>query len=116
MDKVRNEATPEGHALGHHLARFCDEAEPKARLKFPELPPRCSSCAFREGPHVQNGSPTTQMDALKCVMEGVEFHCHQHDRAGQLCSGWAIMMLAKDEPDFGKVTWPFSDEIGESGV
>src|SRR3990167_9217904 len=105
----RNRATPEGHELGLHHARFCDEAEPKARLRFPELPPRCASCAFRAGPHVANGSPQTQMDALKCVIEGVEFQCHEPHRKGQVCSGWAMMMLAKDEPDFGKVSWPFSD-------
>jgi hypothetical protein len=29
---IRNRGTPEGHELGKHLARFCDEAEPKARL------------------------------------------------------------------------------------
>ena len=37
--------------------------------------------------NVANGSPETQMDALKCLMEGVEFYCHQPDRAGHLCSG-----------------------------
>lgn len=94
------------------LARFCDEAEPKARLRMPELPPRCQSCAFREGPHVASGSPETQMDALKCLIEGVEFHCHQPDREEHLCSGWAMMMLTKDELDFGTVPWPFSDECG----
>lgn len=108
---VRNQATSEGHELGKHLARFCDEAEPKGRLRMPELPPRCSSCAFREGDHIASGSPHTQMDALKCVMEGKEFHCHQRDREGHLCSGWAIMMLAKDEPDFTTVDWEFSDGV-----
>jgi hypothetical protein len=107
---MRNKATAEGWELGKHLARFCDEAEPKARLRFPELPPRCASCAFRAGPHVANGSPQTQMDALKCCMEGHEFYCHEPAREGQLCSGWAMMMLAKDKPDFCKVSWPFSDE------
>ena len=108
----RNHATPEGRMLGNKLAQFCDEAEPAARLRLPELPPRCQSCAFRHGPHVANGSPTTQMDALKCIMEGREFYCHQPDRDGHLCSGWAMMMLAKDEADFVKIAWPFSD--GES--
>jgi len=110
MAFVRNRATPEGHELGEILAKWCDDAEPNARLKMPELPPRCNSCAFRDGAHVANGSPTTMMDALKCLMEGVEFHCHQPDRQGHLCSGWAMFMLAKDTPDFAEVTWPFSDE------
>ena len=30
-------------------------------------------------------SPMTQMDALKCVVEGREFHCHEPTREGQLC-------------------------------
>lgn len=111
MGKVRNRPTPEGRELGAMLAKFCDDAEPEARLKVPELPPRCQSCAFRNGPHVANGSPATQMDALKCVLEGVEFMCHQPDREGQCCSGWAMMVLAKGEPGFVNIEWPFSDEI-----
>lgn len=107
---VRNRPTPDGQELGKHLARFCDEAEPKARLRLPELPPRCNSCAFRAGPHTASGSPETQMDALKCVMEGLEFQCHEPGRQGSPCSGWAMMMLAKDEPDFISVSWDFSDE------
>jgi hypothetical protein len=94
MSAIRNRTTPEGQELGKCLARFADEAEPRARLKAPELPPRCQSCAFREGHHVANGSPETQMDALKCLLERVEFHCHQPDREGHLCSGWAMIMLA----------------------
>lgn len=111
--KTRNVATPEGHELGRHLARFCDQAEPAARLRFPELPPRCNSCAFRAGPHVASGSPETQMDALKCVLEGVQFNCHEPARGGHVCSGCAMMMLAKGKPDFHEVSWPFSDEIAE---
>lgn len=110
----RNHATEEGSQLGEKLAEFCDKAEPKARLRYPDLPPRCSSCAFRKGPHLANNSPYTQMDALKCVMEGVEFHCHQHDRNEALCSGWQMMLLAKEEPDFVEAPWPWSfDEAGQ---
>ncbi len=114
MSMERNRPTPDGRALGKHIAKFCDEAEPAARLKMPGLPPRCNSCAFREGKHVANGSPTTQMDALKAVLEGVEFLCHEPDREGHLCSGWSMMMLAKDTPEFITVDWPFSDEIEPS--
>lgn len=102
---IRNRTTPEGAELGEHLARFCDEAEPKARLRMPELPPRCNSCAFRKGPHVASGSPETQMDVLKCLIEGHEFYCHEPARDGHLCSGWAMMMLAKDDAEFGTVPW-----------
>jgi hypothetical protein len=111
MTLIRNRATPEGRELGEHMARFCDEAEPKARLRLPELPPRCNSCALRAGQHLANGSPETQMDVLKCIMEGIEFHCHEPAREGHICSGWAMMMLAKDEPDFSAVPWPFSSEV-----
>lgn len=110
MALVRNRATPEGHQLGKILAKWCDDAEPKARLRMPDLPPRCQSCAFRDGPHVANGSVATTMDALKCVMEGNEFLCHQPDRKDEFCSGWAMFMLAKDEPAFVNVPWPFSDD------
>jgi len=109
---IRNRPTPEGAQLGENLARFCDEAEPAARLKAPALPPRCNSCAFRKGPHVANGSPETQMDALKAVIEGVEFQCHEPARAGQPCSGWAMLRLAGDG-GVGSVPWPFSDEFSD---
>ena len=48
---MRNRATPDGRAPGEQLARMVDEAEPRARLKVPDLPPRCASCAFRRGDH-----------------------------------------------------------------
>ena len=105
---IRNHKTPEGQQLGEILAKWCDDAEPKARLRMPELPPRCNSCAFRKGNHLANGSPYTQMDVLKCLVEGREFGCHKPAREGHLCSGWAMMMLAKDTADFGSVPWPFS--------
>jgi hypothetical protein len=109
---IRNRPTPEGRILGAKMAQFCDESEPAARLKFPELPPRCNSCAFRAGPHVANGSPETQMDVLKCVMEGIEFLCHEPYRKDQVCSGWAMMLLAKDDASgLRKCPWPFSDEV-----
>jgi hypothetical protein len=107
-DAIRNHTTPEGAALGKHTARLCDTAEPAARLKLPELPPRCNSCAAREGPHVANGSPVTQMDFLKCIMEGHEFYCHEPARANQICSGWAIFMLAKQDAGFITAPWDFS--------
>jgi hypothetical protein len=105
---IRNRTTPEGQELGAILAKWCDQAEPDARLRFPELPPRCNSCAFRAGPHLANGSPETQMDALKCVMEGHEFYCHEPAREGMLCMGWAMFMLAKSGGEgFREVPWDF---------
>lgn len=106
---IRNFTSPEGHELGAHIAKLCDEAEPRARLRMPELPPRCASCAFRAGPHLASGSPATAMDALKCAMEGVEFHCHDVHREGAVCSGWAMFMLAIDGPDeLRKADWDFA--------
>lgn len=108
MNTIRNRRTPEGSEIGRKMAQWCDDAEPKARLRMPELPPRCNSCAFRAGRHLANGSPATQMDALKCVIEGVEFQCHEPGREGAPCSGWAMFMLAADGPDdFGRVSWDF---------
>lgn len=104
----RNKRTDEGAALGKEMARLCDSAEPDARLKVPELPPRCSSCAFRDGPHLANGSPETLMTAIKCVMEGVEFQCHDHNRKDQPCSGWAMMVLSRpDDAKPIKMPWDF---------
>lgn len=110
---IRNFKSNEGKELGTHLARFCDEAEPKARLRMPELPPRCSTCAFRQGDHLASCSPATQMDAMKCTLEGTEFYCHQKEREGDLCSGWAMMMLSEDDADFGNVPWDFSGGTDE---
>jgi hypothetical protein len=47
------------------------------------------------------------MDALKCVLEGKEFLCHEPGREGAPCSGWATFMLAKEEVDFVDVPWGF---------
>jgi hypothetical protein len=33
---------------------------------------------------------------LKCVIERREFQCHEPAREGEPCSGWAMMMLARD--------------------
>lgn len=113
--KTRNRRTADGTALGNELARLCDDAEPRARLKVPDIPPRCNSCAFRAGPHVANGSPETLMDALKCAMEGVEFKCHEPSRKDWPCAGWMMMMLSQEDSGPLSVPWPFSDEGGENG-
>lgn len=91
----RNHRTPEGIELGEGLARFCDEAEPKARLHAPTMPPRCNSCAFRHGKHVANGSPWTLLIALRCIMDDDVFECHEPARANQPCSGWLTLWLTK---------------------
>ncbi len=111
---IRNNTTPAGQALGRELARLVDEAEPRARQVEPAIPPRCASCAFRDGPHTANGSETTLGDALKCVLENVEFRCHEPARAGHLCSGWLMLRLAHPSAP-GTVPWGFSDEGQDAG-
>ena len=112
---IRNSPTSAGAALGRELARLVDEAEPRARLVEQAIPPRCASCAFREGPHIANGSEATLGDALKCVLENVEFRCHEPACAGQPCSGWAMLRLAHPSAP-GRCPWPFSDEVSIAGA
>jgi hypothetical protein len=84
-----NRATPEGRELGMHLARFCDQEIVRSGRDD-----RCSTCAFRTGDHIANGSPETLMSAFKCIMERTPFWCHEHDRA---CAGWAALIPAKGD-------------------
>jgi hypothetical protein len=82
------------------MARLCD-AELSGK---PDN--RCSSCAFRAGDHVANGSPETLMTALKCAAEGEVFWCHEHDRA---CAAWAIMSFPKEARV--EVAWEYAGGI-----
>lgn len=101
-----NLPTPEGILLGEQTARMTDGAEAQLRRSLTSLPERCETCAFRLGT-LPNGCPTTQMDALKCVMEHVPFNCHE--RPG-VCSGWLIATKAGG-PERHEAWWPFSDEM-----
>lgn len=78
--------TPEGKALGEQLVRLTEPAIARLELEG-DRDERCKSCAFRLGT-VPNGCLQTQMDAMKAVVEGVPFLCHQHDREGWPCHGW----------------------------
>ena len=104
---VRNFTSPEGHEVGKKMAAWCDDAEPRARLVAPDLPPRCSSCAFRAGNHLANGSPATQMDAMKCVIDVVAFYCHDVHRPDQICSGWVMMQLGTPTAEAQTAPWDF---------
>jgi hypothetical protein len=81
------------YEIGDVLARAADEGEARARLRAPEMPPRCTACAFLKGTPANNTLETV-VDALGCTIEGVPFMCHQHfDDAGRpvdLCSGWVF--------------------------
>ena len=84
-----NMATEEGRALGHELARLCDDEADRRGIDG-----RCSTCAFRAGDHLANGSPETLMTALKCAMEREPFWCHEAD---QPCAGWLLMRAPSNE-------------------
>lgn len=84
--------SPEGRAIGEQQARMADGSI--ARLVAEGEPDeRCKSCAFVRGT-VPNGCLQTQMDALKAVVEGVPFLCHQADRKGWPCHGWYAARVA----------------------
>jgi hypothetical protein len=83
----------EHYEIGDILARAADEGEPRVRLRSPEMPPRCTACAFTKGTPA-NSTLETVLDAFGCTLEDVPFMCHQHfDEAGRpvnLCSGWVF--------------------------
>ena len=85
---IVNETTELGRTLGAQLARLADGEAAKQGVDG-----RCATCAFRHGDHVANGSPATQMDALKCMAEGNVFLCHEEDRA---CAGWKLLRFEGD--------------------
>lgn len=95
-----NRPSPEGQLLGKELARLTDKSESVLRAKFPNHKARCKSCAFTAGTF-PNGCLPTVLDALKCVMDGTPFHCHQEfDDKGvptDFCAGWAIASMAVDD-------------------
>jgi hypothetical protein len=88
---VPNVATEEGRALGREVARMAD-----AEYQRTGRDARCETCAFRGGEHIANGSPATLMSAVKCVMEGTPFYCHETERP---CGGWTAAMAAIIEAD-----------------
>jgi hypothetical protein len=99
----RNRPTREGRALGVEIARLCDQEEAKqARMLTPAIPERCRTCAFRGGTF-PNGCGATLMDALQCIVEGLDFYCHETGRAGQLCAGFQMMRF---DSTFA-VDWPW---------
>lgn len=100
MTSRENRATEEGRRLGRNIARLCDTELAGKRDD------RCKTCAFRAGDHIANGSPETQMSALKCVLEGELFWCHEADRA---CAGWAALRPARGQEIM--VPW---DHVGGS--
>lgn len=111
--------TPEGQKLGACMVRLT-EPEVAKLVAQGEPDDRCKTCAFREGT-IPNGCPQTQMDALKCVMEGVPFFCHtpRPNMGGldMVCHGWYAATVALEEAESVgaqrlqnfKTPWPFSN-------
>lgn len=74
--------------------------------------PRCKSCAFREGT-LPNKCADTVLDATKCMLEGIEFHCHCDMVDGQptkLCAGWVASRIVLGDTVI-ETGVPFSEDI-----
>jgi len=113
-DMVPNRPTPEGEALGAQLARLTESALAKLKLDFPKHMEPCVTCAFRRGT-LPNRCLSTTMDALKCVMEGVDFMCHhtpknEHGNHTGFCTGYMIARAAVFDSPTLECPWPFSHE------
>ena len=108
-EKQLNRPTPEGRALGEQMARLISEPIMQIALQG-EPDARCSSCAFRQGT-IPNGCPETQMDALKCVMEGTPFYCHMKEPR-ETCHGWYAGRYAV-RGETRRCPWKFTTEYEE---
>lgn len=102
-----NRPTELGRALGAEVARLADVAA--AAGDYPE---RCKTCAFRGGT-LPNGCEETLMDAMKCVIEGKPFMCHQtfdaNDEPTEVCAGWlAARVETEDVTADIEAPWPYS--------
>lgn len=111
--KEHNRVSPEGRALGEQLVRLTAPAITKLAEQG-EPDERCKSCAFRIGT-VPNGCLQTQADAIKAVIEGVPFLCHQADKLHMPCHGWYAARWAVRQAEKVKgplpiteCPWPFS--------
>jgi len=86
----------EGRLLGEQMARMAAPHIERMLATFPNERPPCADCAFVKGTEA-NGWAVTGMNALKCVVEGDQFFCHQgKDGTGDpkhVCSGWLACRL-----------------------
>jgi len=85
--------SPEGREIGEQMARLAQREIEKLKAEG-EPVECCRTCAFRPGT-VPNGCLQTQMDALKCVLEGVPFMCHQDQKLQTVCHGWFAARQAR---------------------
>lgn len=107
MDEAHDHkrVSPEGKKHGRWLAKFVYRHIVLLELEG-EPDERCKTCAFRDGT-VPNGCIQTQADAMKAMLEGTPFFCHQN--IGKTCHGWYAGRVAlKGKTVF--VPYEFSDE------
>ena len=126
MTGTRNVPTPEGREIGKELAWMTKQARADLVKRLGQeavaglLPEPCRSCAFRGGTF-PNGCSGTVLDALKCVMEGVPFYCHQSPqnedgRHTGLCHGYLTARTALVGKTALPTPWPFSHEHEQGAV
>lgn len=96
--------SPEGKDAGRWIAHFVYPAIVKLELDG-EPDERCKTCAFRQGT-VPNGCIQTQADAMKAMLEGVPFLCHQN--LGQTCHGWYAGRVRLKGRTVALPEWEFS--------
>lgn len=109
MAEVRNKPSPEGRKVGALLARLTDKAFEQFKDADPPFQQPCTTCAFRGG-SFPNGCAETVMDAIKCVMEGVPFYCHETKDCKDLCKGWYVAQASVIGQPKLETPWPFSHE------
>lgn len=101
---VPNLPSREGRELGRLVAQMTEAARPKCERLFPGTPPMCQDCAFRAGT-APNGTVSTLMDAIKCVVEGTPFYCHHGVVDGdpkRLCGGYAVASVSVLLPEVAR--------------
>lgn len=81
---IPNIPSLEGSELGRELARLAD-----SEYRRTGRDTRCDDCAFRLGT-VPNQCAGTLIDAFKCIVDGITFHCHQTDRP---CGGYVAAVM-----------------------
>jgi hypothetical protein len=98
-DLVRR--TSKGAVMGQMLVKIA-EPEIDQLIAKGEPDDRCATCAFRSGT-APNQCEQTMFDAIKCVLEGHPFYCHDQTIGTgsqvqpQICQGYyAARQRAKD--------------------
>lgn len=108
---VPNRPTDLGRSLGSQVARLCDNAEQIIRERFPNMRPRCGTCAFRAGT-IPNGCEETLADAIKCVAEKDRlFLCHESPKGEekQPCAGYMTLIQTTADMPSVEVPWEYAD-------